>query len=296
MPELYRQIQDNKLKSWFFVGFLFILIVATSFFFGILTGMDTPAIIVLAFVLSILLTLGSYHYSDSIVVAATGAKPADEKEYRRLHSLVEGLCIASGIPKPKVYVLEDKAINAFATGRDPQHAVLCVTTGALEKLDKSELEGVIAHEMSHIKNYDMRFMTFAVVMVGIVGLISNIALRSMFWGGGRRDDNRGNAGWILLVIGIIFIILAPIFAKLVQLAVSRKREYLADASGAFLTRYPDGLASALKKIKLESLPVKTASTTTESLFFANPLNASAWNNLFSTHPPIDERIKRLESM
>jgi len=254
------------------------------------------------FILALLIAgfsaIGSYYWSDKIVIAATGAQPADGKQYFKLHSLIEGLCIAGGLPKPKVYVLEDDAINAFATGRDPKHAVVCVTTGALRKLDKSELEGVLAHELSHVKNYDVRFVTFAVVMVGIVGILANMAFRGMLFGGGNRDrgGKGGSLGIALVVIGILFLILAPLFAKLVQLAVSRKREYLADASGSAMTRYPDGLASALEKIKKENLPVKTASDTTASLFFANPLKNFSVGGLFATHPPIEERIKRLKAM
>ena len=205
------------------------------------------------------------------------------------------MCIASGLPKPRLYYLEDNAINAFATGRDPKHAVVCVTTGALEKLDKSELEGILAHELSHVKNYDIRFVTFAVVMVGIVGILGNMAFRMMWLGGGNRRQD-GRAGVAIMVIGLLFLILAPLFAKLVQLAVSRKREYLADSTGAFLTRYPEGLAKALEKIKAEALPVKTADSTTASLFFSNPLKASSFSNLFSTHPPLDERIRILRSI
>ncbi|MFH1056801.1 MAG: M48 family metallopeptidase [Candidatus Micrarchaeota archaeon] len=294
MLELHRQIRDNKLKSWLFVAFLFALVAIVVFFFGLLTGMGEAGFII-AFFIAILMAVGSYYYSDSMVIAATGAKPADGPEFRKYHSLVEGLCIASGLPKPRLYYLEDNAINAFATGRDPQHAVVCVTTGALQKLDKSELEGVLAHELSHVKNYDIRFVTFAVVMVGIVGIIANITFRSMFWGGGNRREGNRIGMWIA-IIGILFVILAPLFAKLVQFAVSRKREYLADATGASLTRYPDGLAQALEKIKAEALPVKTADSTTASLFFANPMKASTWQNLFSTHPPVEERIKRLKEM
>ncbi|HIH19736.1 TPA: M48 family metallopeptidase, partial [Candidatus Micrarchaeota archaeon] len=230
MPELYQQIADNKRKSWLFVLFLFVLVAVVMFFFGILTGMGSFGFI-LALLIAGFSAIGSYYWSDKIVIAATGAQPADGKQYFKLHSLIEGLCIAGGLPKPKVYVLEDDAINAFATGRDPKHAVVCVTTGALRKLDKSELEGVLAHELSHVKNYDVRFVTFAVVMVGIVGILANMAFRGMLFGGGNRDrgGKGGSLGIALVVIGILFLILAPLFAKLVQLAVSRKREYLADA-------------------------------------------------------------------
>ena len=293
MPELYNQINDNKRKSWLFVIFLFALVALAVLFFTLITGFGKAGFVI-AFFIALLTTVGSYYYSDSIVISSTGAKPAEGPQFRKYHSLVEGLCIASGLPKPRLYYLEDGAINAFATGRDPKHAVVCVTTGALEKLDKSELEGVLAHELSHVKNYDIRFITFAVVMVGLVSILANLAFRSMFYGGGRRDG--GRAGAVLLVIGLIFMILAPIFAKLVQLAVSRKREYLADATGASLTRYPDGLAKALEKIKLEAKPVKTANSTTASLFFANPLKGVSFSELFATHPPIDERIKRLRTM
>jgi heat shock protein HtpX len=297
MPELQRQIEGNKRKSWLFVLFLFVLVMLVVFFFGIITGLGAFGFI-LALFIALLSAVGSYYYSDKIVIASTGAKLAEGPAFRKYHSLVEGLCIASGLPKPRLYYLEDNAINAFATGRDPQHAVVCVTTGALEKLDKSELEGVLAHELSHVKNYDIRFVTFAVVMVGIVGILGNMAFRMMFFGGGggREDKGKGSVGVAILVIGIIFLVLAPLFAKLVQLAVSRKREYLADSTGAFLTRYPEGLAKALEKIKAEAMPVKTADSTTASLFFANPLKASSWQNLFSTHPPLEERIKALKAM
>ena len=293
MPELYNQIADNKRKSWLFVIFLFALVALAVLFFTLITGFGKAGFAI-AFFIALLTTVGSYYYSDSIVISSTGAKPAEGQQFRKYHSLVEGLCIASGLPKPRLYYLEGGAINAFATGRDPKHAVVCVTTGALEKLDKSELEGVLAHELSHVKNYDIRFITFAVVMVGLVSILANMAFRSMFYGGDRRDG--GKAGTALLVIGLVFMILAPIFAKLVQLAVSRKREYLADATGASLTRYPDGLAKALEKIKLEGLAVKTANSTTASLFFANPLKGASFSNLFATHPPIDERISRLKAM
>ncbi|MEM4255000.1 MAG: M48 family metallopeptidase [Candidatus Norongarragalinales archaeon] len=294
MPELYNQIADNKRKSWLFVVFLFVLVALAVLFFSLITGFGKAGFII-AFFIALLTTVGSYYWSDSIVIASTGAKPAEGVAFRKYHSLVEGLCIASGLPKPRLYYLEDNAINAFATGRDPKHAVVCVTTGAMQKLDKSELEGVIAHELSHVKNYDVRFITFAVVMVGLVSILADMAFRTMFYGRGDRKIE-GRAGAALLVIGLLFMILAPIFAKLVQLAVSRKREYLADATGASLTRYPEGLAKALEKIKAEAQPVKNANSATASLFFANPLKGVSLSGLFATHPPVEERIKRLRSM
>ena len=294
MPELNRQIEGNKRKSWLFVLFLFILVMLTVFFFGILTGLGNAGFIIALF-LALLMTVGSYYYSDKIVIASTGAKPAEGPQFRKYHSLVEGLCIASGLPKPRLYYLEDNAINAFATGRDPKHAVVCVTTGALEKLDKSELEGILAHELSHVKNYDIRFVTFAVVMVGIVGILGNMAFRMMLFGGGNRRQD-GRAGVAIMVIGLLFLILAPLFAKLVQLAVSRKREYLADSTGAFLTRYPEGLAKALEKIAAENKPMSHATQATAHMFIANPFSGRKISGLFSTHPPVEERIKKLRGM
>lgn len=294
MPELYRQIGDNKRKSWLFVLFLFVIVALAVFFFAVITGFGKAGFVIALFI-ALVMTVSSYYWSDSIVIASTGAKPAEGPAFRKYHSIVEGLCIASGLPKPRLYYLEDEAINAFATGRDPKHAVVCVTTGALQKLDKSELEGVLAHELSHVKNYDIRFVTFAVVMVGLVAILADLAFRTMFYGGGNKRME-GRAGVVILVLGLLFMILAPLFAKLVQLAVSRKREYLADATGASLTRYPEGLAKALEKIKLDAKPVKTATQTTASLFFANPLKGVSFSGLFATHPPIEERIKRLRGM
>ncbi|HSQ79417.1 MAG TPA: M48 family metallopeptidase [Candidatus Bathyarchaeia archaeon] len=243
-----------------------------------------------------------YYASDKIVLGISRAKPVTKDEYPYLYNVVEGLAIAAGIPMPKCYVIEDTAPNAFATGRKPETAVICVTTGLLQKLNRVELEGVVAHEMSHIKNYDIRLSTLVVVMAGVVALLSDWMLRSFWWGGGRRRDrNRGGSGraeGVLVIVGLALAVLAPIFATIIQLAVSRKREFLADASGALLTRYPAGLASALSKISADKEPLEAANKATAHLWIVNPLKniGGGVNRLFSTHPPIEERIAALEKM
>jgi len=249
-----------------------------------------------AAVISILHLLNSYYNGDKIVLMTTGAIPADETKYKFLHNTVEGLALAAGIPKPKVYIIPSADINAFATGRDPQHSSIAVTEGLTKILNRQEMEGVIAHEMSHIGNYDIRFMMLATVMVGIVAMVGYMLTRSMLYGGHRDSGrDRGNAGAILMIVGIAIAILAPIAVKFVQLAISRKREYLADASGAKLTRYPEGLAAALEKISKNNSRKMDVGDVTASLFIANP-NPSLLNKLTSTHPPIVERIKRLRAM
>ena len=246
-------------------------------------------IMIIAIIFSIIYLLITYYKSDKIAIASVGAKPASREKHKQYYSSVEGLTIASGLPMPKLYIMNSSQINAFASGRNPENAVVCVTDGALEKLDKNELEGVLAHELSHIANYDMRFMTLVAVMVGMIAIISEIFLRSL-WLRGNDRESRGNA--ILMIVGLVLAILAPIIVQLVQLAISRKREYMADASSVKFTRYPKGLINALKKIQAEhSLPEKKISKAIAPLFFANP-----FKNLGSTHPPIEERIKVLERM
>jgi heat shock protein HtpX len=239
----------------------------------------------------------TYYYSDTIVLKISRTRPATHEENTYLDNTVDGLAIAAGIPKPKIYVIDDTAPNAFATGRDPQHAVICVTTGLMQKMNRAELEGVLAHEMSHIGNYDIRFMMLVTVMVGLIALLSDWMLRSFWWGGGRKD-NDSKLGLVLLVLAIIMAILAPLIAMLMQLALSRKREYLADASAAILTRYPEGLASALEKLEKDKEPLEAANKATAHLYIVNPLNdhKSFLNNLFNTHPPLAERVKRLRAM
>ena len=298
---MYEQIARNKWKSAalvvFFVAFIFVL----TWVFEEVTGWGKGGL-VLAVVVSVLMAAGGYFASDKIVLAISKARPVTKEEFPYLYNVFEGLAIAAGIPAPRCYVIEDTAPNAFATGRDPKHAVLCVTTGILQKLNRVELEGVVAHEMSHIKNYDVRLQTVVVVMAGVVALLSDWILRSFMWGGGRRrsrdDRGSGGAGAILVIVGLALAIVAPLFAKIIQLAVSRKREFLADASGAMLTRYPAGLASALRKISADTEPLEAANKATAHLYIVNPLKniKGAVNKLFSTHPPIEERIAALEKM
>lgn len=249
-----------------------------------------------------LTSLGSYYWSDKIVLVTSGAHEVKEKDNPQLYHIVENLALGDGLPMPRVYMIDDPSPNAFATGRDPKHAVVCVTSGIMQILNKAELEGVIAHELSHVKNFDTRLMGIVVVLVGFVAILADFFMRSLWFGGMRnRDDNEGNNGQaIFMVIGIIFAILSPIIATLIQLAISRKREFLADASGALLTRYPDGLASALEKLAKNPVPLRTASNATAHLFIVNPFKGKdgrAWfSSLFDTHPPIEERIKILRSM
>lgn len=292
MATLYTHKEQNIAKTWvlmaFFLGIVVAIGWAASWYF------NDPAMLVFAFIFALVINIGSYWYSDKVVVAMSGAKPADEKEYEDLHTIVENLAITAGLPKPKVYIINDPAPNAFATGRDAEHAVVAVTTGLLSILDKNELEGVIAHELSHIGNRDMLVSTVAVVLVGFISIVADFFLRASLFGG-NRDNGRGNP--IVAIVAVVLIILAPIIATLLQLAISRKREFLADASGALLTRYPEALASALKKISGYPAPLKRASSATAHLYISNPFGPgaarSAVMRLFSTHPPVEERIVAL---
>lgn len=297
---MYEQISSNKRKSFFLILFFLVLIFALGWLFGQITDLGSYALIPAA-IIAVLMTIGSYYGSDKIVLAVSRARPVTREEYPYLYNVVEGLAIAAGLPKPRCYIIDDTAPNAFASGRNPENSVIVVTKGLLEKLNRAELEGVIAHEMSHIKNYDVLVQTLAVVMVGVVVLLSDWILRSFFWGGGRRrsrDKRGGNAGSILIVVALVLAVLAPLFAQLLKLAVSRKREYLADANGALLTRYPPGLASALKKLSADKEPLEVANKATAHLYIVNPLKdiKGKMNALFSTHPPIEKRIELLENM
>jgi len=298
---MYEQITRNKWKSAALVLFFVVFIFVLTWVFEEVTGWGKGGL-VLALAVSLLMAAGGYYASDKIVLAISRARPVTKEEFPYLYNVVEGLTIAAGIPAPRCYVIEDTAPNAFATGRDPKNAVICVTTGILQKLNRVELEGVVAHEMSHIKNYDVRLQTVVVVMAGVVALLSDWILRSFLWGGGRRrsrnDRGSGGAGAILIVVGLVLAVLAPFFAQIIQLAISRKREFLADASGAMLTRYPAGLASALRKISADTEPLEAANKATAHLYIVNPLKdiKGAVNKLFSTHPPIEERIAALEKM
>jgi heat shock protein HtpX len=299
---MYEQITRNKWKSFFLILFFLFLIFAISWAFGEVTGLGTLGLVI-AGVIAVAMTFGSYFASDKIVLAISRARPVKKEDYPYLYNVVEGLAIAAGLPKPRCYVIDDTAPNAFASGRNPENSVIVVTTGLLQKLNRSELEGVIAHEMAHIKNYDILVQTLAVVMVGIVALLSDWTLRTFFWGGGRRrskdkSSGGGNAGQILIVVALVLAILSPIIAQLLRLAISRKREFLADANGALLTRYPPGLASALKKLSADREPLEAANKATAHMYIVNPLKniKGRMNKLFSTHPPIEKRIAELEKM
>lgn len=274
-----------------FVGILILL----GWVFGEYTGSGYSGIF-FASGISMVMTTVSYFAGDKIALASSGAKPIQKEENPYLWRMVENLSITAGLPLPKIHIIHDDAINAFATGRDPEHASIAVTTGAIRKLENEELEGVLAHELSHIKNYDIRILMIVVVLVGSISLLSDILLRGMRFSGhgGGRDRKNGAAG--LALIALVLAILTPLIAKLIQLAVSRKREYLADASGALLTRFPEGLARALEKIQLEAIPVAGANTAISHLYIANPFGASKFRSFFSTHPPIEERIKILRQM
>ena len=296
---MYDQIAGNKRRSYLLI-FVFILIVAgIGHVFSLYTQWGHGALVA-AVVIAIAMSWGSYYYSDRIVLGMSGAKAVTREQEPYLWNAVEGLSLAAGLPMPRLYIIEDSAPNAFATGRDPQHAAFAVTRGLLEKMNRLELEGVVGHEMAHIRDYDIRFMMLVSVLVGTTVLLSDWMLRSLWYGGGRRrsSSGRGGAGGVLMLIGLVFVILSPIIAQLMQLAVSRQREFLADAEGARLTRYPEGLASALEKIAADTEPLEVANKATAHLYIYNPLrDHKGWmNSLFSTHPPVEERIKRLRGM
>lgn len=295
---MYTQIDSNKRRTVILIGIFLIFIIGLGWVFS--RALNNPLIVPIAVIVAILMSWASYWYSDKITLAMSRAQEISEDDAPKLYHIVENLAITAGLPKPRVYIINDPAPNAFATGRDPNHAAVAVTTGLLEKLNKTELEGVIAHEMSHIGNYDIRLMTIIVTLVGIVALMSDFFIRWTWFGAGDREE-RGGGGQlqlILLVIGIVLAILSPFIAMLIQLALSRRREYLADATGALLTRYPEGLASALEKIALDPNPLRVANKATAHLYITNPLkeHGGLLNKLFSTHPPAEERIARLRSM
>lgn len=295
---IYEEIAGNRRKSYLFILLFVVLIVILGYALGALWNFPYLGLGV-ALVFSIVYTLIIFYSGDRAILALSSAKPVKREDYPHLYNSVEGLAIAAGIPTPKIYMIDDSAINAFATGRDPKHAAITVTKGAVERLNRTELEGVIAHEMSHIKNYDIKLMLFAVMLVGVIVLLSDFMLRSFFWGGGERRKEGGQLQIIFLIIGLVLAILAPIIAHLVRLAVSRKREYLADADGALLTRYPPGLANALKKIRDDKEPlVEAANRATANLYIANPLRkfGERASHLWSTHPDVNDRIKKLEAM
>ena len=291
---MYSDINSNKRKTWFLMSGFLIFIMLVGFVFSRALP-EYSFILPIAVIFAVGSSWFSYFYSDKLVLAMSGAKLIEKVDNPYLYRMVENLAITSGLPTPKVYLIKDSAMNAFATGRDPEHAVVAVTSGILERLENEELEGVIAHEMAHIKNYDIRLQTIIVTLVGVVVLMSDFFLRSSIFGRRRSDDN--NAGGIMLVVAIALSILAPIVASLITLGISRKREFLADASGALLTRYPEGLARALEKISGDPIPFKKASNATAHLFISNPFKKKHFfGKLFATHPPIGERVKQLRKM
>lgn len=296
MATLYTEQSKNVTKTWILMSVFLVIVIGIGFFFSQYYG--NPNILYIFIIFSVLMNIASYWYSDKIALKLNHAREIKREENVELWNIVENLSITSGLPMPKLCIMEDSSPNAFATGRDRNHAVVCVTTGLLSILNKTELEGVIAHELSHIGNRDILLSTAVVVLVGFVSIVADIFLRSTFFGLGRSRDNDNKAGGILMLVGIVLSILAPIFATLIQLAISRKREFLADASGALLTRYPEGLASALQKISTYSTKMKYANTATAHLFIVNPFGSRGSlgqkiSNLFSTHPRVEDRIKAL---
>jgi len=297
---VYSQISQNKFKTGFIVFFFFVFVSFLVFVIGKGLGYSGFSLFVFAFLLSFVSSFVSYFWSDKIVLALHKATPANRQEHYDLYTVTENLSLAAGIPKPRIYVINDNSPNAFATGRDYKHAIVVVTTGLLQLMDRRQLEGVIAHELSHIKNYDMLLMTIVSVMVGLVVYLTDFLMRSLWFRGHNRDDRSGSG--VFLVLSVVLSLLAPLVATLLQLAISRRREFLADASAAYLTRYPQGLASALEKLQNNPQRLKTASNATAHLFIASPLKADcnvkhSWLvNLFSTHPPLSERIAKLRQM
>jgi heat shock protein HtpX len=293
---IYEQIAENKRKSLLLLFLFIVFLLFLGWVFGEAYQSGETGLII-ALVVALIISLVTFFYGDKMVLGISQAKPVDPKENPYLHNVIEGLAIGAGVPAPKTYIIDDTAPNAFATGRNPQNSAIVVTTGLLQKMDRLELEGVIAHEMSHIKNFDIRYATLVVVLVGTVALLSDWMGRSFFYGRGRRD-RRGGGNAIFILLALILVILAPVIAKLIQLAISRQREYLADSSGALLTRYPEGLASALEKISKDTEPLEVANKATAHLYIVNPLldHRGKLNDLFSTHPPTEERVKRLRAM
>lgn len=293
---IYSQIESNNRRTWIIMAIFISLITFVAYIYGEASGYGL-SFAGIALILSGLTTFFSYYHSDKAILALSGAKQIQETDDPRLFRSVQNLCIGSGLTMPKVYVIEDTAPNAFATGRDPNHSVVCVTSGLLQKLDRLELEGVLAHELSHIKNFDVRLQSIVVILVGFVTLLADLFMRNL-WLGNRKNDRGGSSGIVL--IGVVLAILSPIFAALIQLSISRKREYLADASGALLTRYPEGLASALEKISKDKEPLEVANNATAHLYIIDPFkgkSAHAWfSGLFDTHPPVEERIRLLRAM
>lgn len=293
---MYEQISGNIWRSRLLILLFIAFFAAIGYVFA--RVQDNILMLPLAIVVAAVMTVGSFYYSDRIVLASVRARPAEKSEFPHYVNVVEEMAIAGGLPLPRAYVMDDPSPNAFATGRDPEHAVVCVTTGLLSIMNRNELQGVIAHEMSHIKNFDIRFMMLVAVLVGAIALMAD-----WFWWSGRlghrsRDDENSQGQGIWLIVGLVLAILAPLSAMLIQAAISRRREYLADASGAMMSRFPDGLADALEKLRKNDIPLQSANKATAHLFISNPLGGrrASLSTLFATHPPIEDRIERLRAM
>lgn len=292
MSNFYQQVASNKRRSWLIIAIFVVFIITVgyllSYFF------DSQYLLPIAILYSLASSFGGYYLGDKIVLAINQAIPATRKKYFNFYTVTENLAMVAKIPTPKIYIIESNAMNAFATGRDPQHAVVCATTGLLEKLNRTELEGVIGHELSHIKNYDILLMTIVSVLVGTISILINLTSRHSFFNN-RDNDNRNNSG-IFAIIGLLLIVFAPLIAQLIQLAISRRREFFADSSSVSLTHQPSGLISALEKISTDDTPFKQASTATASLYIANPFTKNKLASMFSTHPPVSDRIHALRQM
>lgn len=301
MLNVYEQVDANKRKSVLVMVLFTLFIVGVAWVFGEASGYGL-SFVGWALVISGIMSWGSYYYSDKIILTLSRARPADRKRDFQFYTVTENLAMAAHLPKPRLYVIDDSAPNAFATGRDPEHAVICATTGLLSKLDRTELEGVISHELSHVGNYDIRLMAIVSILVGLVTLLADWFLRSTLWGRGRSDDRDNNQlQMIFFAVGMVLALLSPLIAQLIQLAISRRREFLADASGVKLTRFPDGLARALAKISADKEPLEAANKATAHLYITNPLknthgSVGMFANLFNTHPSVKERIAALKQM
>ena len=297
MATLYTQHDTNIRKTWLLMTVFFVLIIAVGFLFSQAYG--SPDILYIAVALSVGMNFMAYWKSDSIALAMSHARPIARTGHEEIYRIIENLCITAGLPMPRIYLIPDRQINAFATGRNKEHSAIAVTQGALDRLDKIELEGVLAHELSHVGNNDILVSSVTVVLAGLISILANFFIRISFFGG-RDRDREGNGGALVMTVALVAAILAPIAATMIQLAVSRKREFLADASGALLTRYPEGLANALERIAEDQQPMKMASNSTAHLFISNPFKgkegASWFTRLFMTHPPLEERIKILRNM
>lgn len=293
MATLYTQADRNVRLTWIYITGFLVFVIGVGYVFA--QAMGSSSILYGAIIFSIVMSFGSYWFSDKIVLSMSGAKEVTRENAHGIYTIVENLCITAGLPVPKIYIMQDSSLNAFATGRDPEHGVIALTTGIIERLTKTELEGVIAHELSHIKNRDILLSTVIVVLVGFIALLTDWFRHWAFLGNHRGGNRDGKLQLIFMILALILSLLAPLVAILIQLAVSRKREFLADSSGALLTRYPEGLASALEKISADPKPLDTANRATAHLFISNPFKGKNITKLFMTHPPVEERVSALRS-